>query len=222
MGYSSLFNFCVKELGYAESEASIKVGCVRIINRHPEVKNKLEEGTVAPTTAAKLNSFFHKNDLDKNQQKELIEECSGKSTRQAEAIINNLGEVSKETKITLNERLIRKIKKLSALLENAEREEHTIEIALDMAIEKLEAEKVHRQERGSSRQRYITRKAKEAVNARAGGRCEFVNKVGMRCDCRTNLQYDHIRPVAQGGNSSAGNLQKLCFAHNQLRAKSSA
>lgn len=38
-----------------------------------------------------------------------------------------------------------------------------------------------------------------------------------RCESRTNLQIDHVRPVWAGGTNDFSNLQVLCGAHNRLK-----
>ncbi len=53
----------------------------------------------------------------------------------------------------------------------------------------------------------------------ANHQCEFKNQQGKRCQERRNLQFDHVKPFALGGDGSAQNIQMLCFAHNQRRAK---
>ena len=91
-----------------------------------------------------------------------------------------------------------------------------LEALMDGYLEKKEQEKPMRNSNIKSKnQRYITRKVKEAVNARAKGQCEYVGATGKRCHCRINLQQDHIKPIAYGGSSNVENLRILCFAHNQ-------
>ncbi len=53
---------------------------------------------------------------------------------------------------------------------------------------------------------------------KAGGRCEFRNADGERCDTKHALEYDHISPVAMGGHSNKENLRLLCRQHNLLAA----
>ena len=40
-GYPSLFEFCIKELGYSESSAQRRISAMRIIKNIPEAKAKL-------------------------------------------------------------------------------------------------------------------------------------------------------------------------------------
>jgi hypothetical protein len=56
------------------------------------------------------------------------------------------------------------------------------------------------------------------VYERDGGCCAYVSAGGRRCECRRFLEYDHIVPLAQGGDTSLANLRLLCRTHNQLEA----
>lgn len=57
---------------------------------------------------------------------------------------------------------------------------------------------------------------------RDGWRCRFVLEDGSRCQVKGSLAdhsmltLEHIVPVSVGGGN-VGNLETLCFAHNQLR-----
>jgi hypothetical protein len=56
------------------------------------------------------------------------------------------------------------------------------------------------------------------VAERDGHACAFVGRDGHRCGATRGLQYDHVRPLAEGGETSAANLRLLCAAHNRHEA----
>jgi hypothetical protein len=58
-----------------------------------------------------------------------------------------------------------------------------------------------------------------AVWERDGGRCAFVSADGHRCEECGQLEFDHIVPVAKGGESTVENLRLLCRAHNRHAAE---
>jgi hypothetical protein len=72
--------------------------------------------------------------------------------------------------------------------------------------------------RPTSDPRHIPAHVRRAVNERDGGRCAYVSDDGRRCGSRERLQYDHIVPVARGGESTVDNVRQLCAAHNQHAA----
>ena len=221
LGYSSLFEYCVKELGYSEAQASVRVNCVRLTKKHPEIINKIESGEISPSSASLLQSFFHKNEMSAEVQKEFIVKVAKQSTRETKVMIGKSGLTKTEKTVVLSERLMRKLYKIAKMMEmeEASGELEIIEAAIDQLTEKLESEKAKRPERGSLKQRYISRSVKEHVTLRAGYQCEYVSKEGRRCSCRANLQWDHLRPVAIGGMSTKDNIQRLCFTHNQLKSR---
>jgi hypothetical protein len=55
------------------------------------------------------------------------------------------------------------------------------------------------------------------VWARDEGRCAFVGTNG-RCQERGFLEFHHVQPFADGGETTAGNLQLRCRAHNAYEA----
>ena len=67
----------------------------------------------------------------------------------------------------------------------------------------------------SKNRRHIPAAVKREVMARAGGQCEFVSEVnGQRCCAQHDLEYDHRKPIAHGGDSTLDNLRVLCRNHN--------
>ena len=62
-----------------------------------------------------------------------------------------------------------------------------------------------------SNPRYIPRSIRQAVWDRDGGKC-------VCCGSKRNLNFDHIQPVALGGESNENNLRLLCFHCNQRQA----
>ena len=41
---------------------------------------------------------------------------------------------------------------------------------------------------------------------------------GKRCEAASRLEFDHIEPIAKGGQSTTSNLRLRCRAHNQYAA----
>ncbi|HAM34946.1 MAG TPA: hypothetical protein DEB40_04130 [Elusimicrobia bacterium] len=73
---------------------------------------------------------------------------------------------------------------------------------------------------GSASGRYIPQWVRDKVRDRDGGQCSFVTPEGKRCAARCRLEFDHIRPWAQGGRSDdPDNIRLLCAAHNQLASR---
>jgi hypothetical protein len=69
------------------------------------------------------------------------------------------------------------------------------------------------------RPRHIPADVRREVWLRDGGRCQFRLENGEFCGSTHRLQFDHIRPFALGGDSTAGNIRLACAAHNLLAAR---
>jgi len=75
-----------------------------------------------------------------------------------------------------------------------------------------------RTRRTQPRGRFIPAAIKRAVAKRDGCQCTFVDETGARCGATEDLEYDHITPVARGGETTVANLRLRCRTHNQLEA----
>jgi len=66
---------------------------------------------------------------------------------------------------------------------------------------------------------HIPAELRRAVWERDHGCCQWKLANGDVCGSRYRLQYDHIQPRAQGGETTIGNLRLLCQRHNLLAAR---
>ena len=214
-GVNSLFKFCTRILKYSDSEAALRVKAIRVIKKAPTAKKKLETGDMNLSTVSLLDNFFHNNKNSEAENDKLVTQLSGKSKKEGQEILNNLDEnpAPRTLKLTLQERLLKKLESVQKDFDDCS-ELEVIEALLDRHIEEKKAMRKQRSERGSKNQRYITRKVKEAVDKRAGQRCEGKFS-GKRCNSRTHLSYDQIKPIAIGGSSEFENIRKLCTSCNQ-------
>ncbi len=100
-----------------------------------------------------------------------------------------------------------------------------LELLLDMSIPVFEKQKFAATEQprepkdeAPSDPRTIPAHVKRAVWLRDGGQCTFKSASGRRCTCRRGVEFDHVKPVAFGGDASVENIRLLCRKHNQLEA----
>ena len=100
-----------------------------------------------------------------------------------------------------------------------------LDLALDALIERLEKRKFAKTSKPrprtcrSSNPRHIPAHVKRAVWERDGARCTFVSESGRRCTARRFLEYDHVTPVARGGQATLANIRLRCRMHNQHDAE---
>ncbi len=129
----------------------------------------------------------------------------------------------------IGQRVLDKLREAQELLSHqiaASDLESLLECLLDLSLPQLRKRKHAatdrpraQKARSSNSPRYIPNAVKQAVWKRDGGRCTFVSESGHRCDCREQIEYDHVDPVARGGCATARNIRLRCRAHNQFEAE---
>ena len=95
-GYSSLFDWLTRELGYSEGAAQRRIESARLLRSIPEVAEKIESGRLSLTNLAKIGSTLRRvksSELRCEKKSfsatamELVRLVEGKSSRAAEAAI---------------------------------------------------------------------------------------------------------------------------------------
>jgi hypothetical protein len=226
-GHSTLMKYMVSELGYSDAESWTRIQAMKLIIEVPEAKEKIESGEMSLCNAAVINEALRQNqkpevkgfDLGDEKEKPTKEELIDKAMDLAKLPTRKLKDIlnpgSKEKKITLSERLIKKIEKLNGSMSEAE----LFESLLDEKLKELELGKSTRtSEKPSTNSRYIPKHVERVIFKRAGHQCEAVDKKGNRCKEKRNLQLDHIKPFRLGGDNSLANIRILCSGHNQRRS----
>ncbi len=161
IGYSSMFQFAIEELGLEESEAVRRIAAARLLNEIPEAEEKLMSGSLCLTNLCGAQTFFSKEkklrgvELTLEEKKDILTLIENKTTRQAQKIffqispdqtllretIRLVGEDHYELKFIVPEEVLEKLKKIKGLLSHRfpllNYSELISEIA-EIAIEKLD------------------------------------------------------------------------------------
>ena len=227
--YSSLFAFCVGELGYSESEAMVRINSMRLMRAVPEVEKKIEQGELSMTVAASILSAVRREELPLKETRALVSELTGASKREAEKkLAEKFPEAPKpervkpvadqvEIRFTVSREDAELIQKLMdhRAHTNFERSHGKLFVQLAKeALKKLEGKQPqdalpHGPAKVNSR--YVSTKLKRAIWKRDKGRCQ-------QCGTTHGLQIDHIRPFKDGGPTQLENLRLLCGTHNRARS----
>jgi hypothetical protein len=101
--------------------------------------------------------------------------------------------------------------------------------ALDALITQLERRKIGAITRPQRRRRlrndpipggrYVPAHVRRAVWERDQRQCTFVSANGTRCKASRFLEFDHVDPVARGGEATVDKMRLRCRAHNQYEAE---
>ena len=121
-----------------------------------------------------------------------------------------------------------KLRHAQALMSHQIRSGNVAEVldrALDALIAQLEKRKLaatsrpRATPRAASGPRHVPADVRRAVWSRDEGRCTFVSECGHRCASRTQIEFDHVTPVAHGGRATVSGIRLRCRAHNQYEAE---
>ena len=69
MGFSSLFEYAVKELGYSEGAAYRRIQTMKLCQQVPETAQKIQEGKLSLSSASQIQTFFEKKVKQEREQK---------------------------------------------------------------------------------------------------------------------------------------------------------
>src|SRR5688572_30336086 len=87
-GHTSLYPFCIKELGYSEAEAHIRISAMRVMLEIPEIEEKITNGNLSLTNISQAQSFFKtqakERPLTVTEKKEVLLILENKSSRECE------------------------------------------------------------------------------------------------------------------------------------------
>jgi len=245
IGYSSLFEYAVKELKYSEGAAQRRISSVRLIRDVPEVEEKIKTGKLSLSALSQAQVFFRQEKIGTSAKLEILESLEGKSSRiverelalkssQPEKFIHEkLRTVSKthtELKFLVDEALLNDIEELRCLLgvhastSNIQTTiqstmQTTVAYAVRHAFKKLRPKNPKNlpPTLAVKISRYVPQEIKRQVWKRDSGQCTYQHK-GNRCLSKFALELDHVKPFSNGGTSTPQNLRLRCRAHNQLTA----
>lgn len=224
LGYGSLFEYTVKELGYSEASASRRIQSARLLKEIPTIENKLKTGELSITNVALAAlTFKNENVSDKETKIEILSKIENKTKRECEKALNELLPTSKKValsfKIEFSEKNMELLEEIKGLLAHRRmKEEEIFFYVLSLSIEEIKKQKFKLNAKFNTPvakpciTRSIPNIIKKQVYERDQGRC-------VKCKSSYKLEYDHMTPFAHGGKTSLENLRLLCFSCNQRRLK---
>lgn len=239
MGYPSLYEFTVRELKVSQGAAYRRIQSMRLIRELPEAEEKLKNGALSISTAAKVQTAA--GTLDSDGKRKLLSSVEGKTTREVERELAKLAPKEKrewtrwlsgeEVQISfcLDRPVFLALQQLLSLRTHKDVKKTyrgLIADLVDLGLEKWNP--IQRAATSARRSecviegvwKTLTPRLRNTVWQRDGGRCTYMNpQNGARCSTTELLQVDHIQPLALGGKNELTNLRLLCAAHNRHRAE---
>jgi len=83
LGYSSVFDYCMRKLGYSRSSAGRRIQAARCARRYPEIFGMLRRRELSPGTAAWIESILTDDNKD-----EILRRIRGATHRETERVVS--------------------------------------------------------------------------------------------------------------------------------------
>ena len=234
LGYGSLFEYAVKELGYSEPSALRRIQSARVIKDFPDIEKKITDGSLTMTNVAQAAQVFkNENITDPNIKKTILKEIENTSKRGCAQKLLEFSAPSplpkENVKVVsptfysvhwnLSKETMALFEELKNLLAHKRLQlDQILALAFESAYDKLRKEKFKVNAKFTTPvakpcvKRTISASVKKAVFERDKGRC-------TKCRSTYKLEYDHMMPFSMGGESTVDNLRILCFSCSQRRIK---
>jgi hypothetical protein len=247
LGYSSVWDYCVRKLEYSSSTAARYIQAARCIGQNAEVLGMLEKREVNMTSICQFASI-----LDENNKEFILSQVKGASWRDVERVArkyrppvelrDRMVHVQAATPDGVQDMVFTQFLAPNEYAEVFDDVRNLLpggtsygDIALTVLREfrnrhsPIEKQK-RREKKGSASlhshrwefnqdSHRIPDVVRDVILIRDGGQCTFVAPDGTQCQCRKDLQVDHIQPVANDGPIDMANLRLLCGGHNRRAAE---
>ena len=242
LGYPSTMAWCIAELRFSEDEAGRRIRAARFGRNFPELFEALADGRLHLTAVNLIGPHLSKATVDG-----WIAAATHRTRAEIQALIairrprpdgsDGMVELAEYVLEQVHDRVLPTAPQrhlfqcaigdtLRAMLEEARdlmshqnpagKYEAVLIEALELLLPALRKQKFATSGAGERR---ISSEVKAKVWERDGGRCTFAGEDGRRCGSTWNVEFDHVEPVACGGEATVDNVRCLCRAHNQLEAE---
>jgi hypothetical protein len=228
LGFSSLYDYCIRELQFSNSSAHRRIQGARLLADLPLVEEKIENGSLSLTNASLLAPFFKENNVKTPSQKmKIIERIENLSSRDCE---KELFKISGKTEPYVKDKAQRISQdKIRYTLTLSDETNEVLNDVKDLIEKKLSLDELIRKiaiiaKEKLKKDKFKLNRPKKTLPAPVVNRvipASVKREVYLRdqtctnCGSTKNLQYDHIKPFAMGGNSKVENIRLLCFNCNQ-------
>jgi hypothetical protein len=244
-GFKSLFEYATQSLKLSESVSFNLITIARKSREVPQLQAMIQNQEITVSNARMVASVltpenqerwlpvaatFSKRELEKEIAKEFPETKVQESARY-------VSEKRIELKLGISEELHEMLKRtqdlVSTQMGEAANFEETLKTVLEFYIEKKDPHrKAERAAQSSpvpgqvsynrygtskpSNPRIIPAKLQHAIRLREGSQCAYRSIHGERCHEKRWLDFHHLKPISQGGQTTLENLTLLCRGHHQL------
>jgi hypothetical protein len=209
-GYSSLHQYCVKELKYSDGAAFRRIKAMKLVEEVPSVAKSIESGSLSLCTASQLQRSFENRRIENKpipaeMKQALIAQVENQSRRDTERVLADIcpTAIKREEKITfmnsqkaklelvIDQDLLEKLERLKDLMSHKHKDLKSLigELVDEALLRADPAQKPMKKPRGVAptpapelrvNSRYISVSTKRQVWVRDHGRCTFFDPLTKR------------------------------------------
>lgn len=221
--YDGLYTYCIKELGFTDSQAYQRIQAMRALKEIPEIKPMIESGSLSVASVSKVQMHFREErkcgiQHSKEEKLEIFKLVENHTSKEAEKILTEMRgekikvklmfELDEETESLWNQA------KSTFAHSGCDLEIFKKVLKISLGHQKITLPKQEQQRAvllltrvQSAKTRYIPSVIKNEIYWRDKGKCQ-------NCGGKYALQVDHIKPYATGGENKIENLRLLCRSCN--------
>ena len=133
LAYSSLHEYCVKELAYPNDQAYRRIAAMRVLSDCPEISASIEEGSINLTHLSQAGNYFNSKakaraPLSIQEKREVLQKLQEKPTRETEKFfaelmpeedrrekLRSITEHLSEVRFVASDALLKKLEEFKAL-----------------------------------------------------------------------------------------------------------
>lgn len=99
-GFHSLWEYVEKGLHYSSAQTAERVSALRLLQKLPEARAAVESGGLTLTSAAQLGSFVRREKKTEAEARELLKQCTGKSSREVARVLAPLESIPRADQVS--------------------------------------------------------------------------------------------------------------------------
>jgi hypothetical protein len=212
LGYTSLFYYCVRQLGLSKSSAFRRSEVARLVARFPGIADRLAAGRLSIRALVELREVL----IEENQV-EVLARAEGMSQEEAQLLAVEYKPRPIPRDVV---RALPMPRAQPATSPMVPVETNTHPPAASPAVPAAAETKTRAPpETPGENDRYVPAAVKRAVWERDQRRCTWPMGDGKVCGSTHRLEFDHDLEVALGGKPVTGDIRLLCKGHNLMKAE---
>ncbi len=213
--YSSLYEYCMKELCYSEGSAQRRISAARMLKDLPDIEPKIESGELSLMNLVLADKFMKQNDIkEPKKKKEILKQIENLSKRECDQKLFEMSGQArpKLTTLTIKDETFVLLQRVREMCGKYMNNDELLTVMSEQAIQKIEKEKF---KQTSARKSPPPVEVKRVIPSNLKRIVYLRDKKCVKCGSTHHLNYDHRKPFALGGKTTLENVRLLCFNCNQ-------